>query len=343
MNPFNAETAHGYLLRHAPLKLAFDPARDFELWRKDVDTKLRELLGDTPPRVAPNVRIEFEKEHDDFIEKRFVFTAEEYDEGGQSIRSDVPCHLLLPKTGDGPFPVVITLQGHSSGMHISLGRTVYEGDDAMFTGDRDFCISAVKEGYAAIAMEQRAFGERKKDSEFASHGCHHPTMVSLLLGRTMIGERSWDVSRCIDAMEAFPELDLTRIGCMGNSGGGTITYFASCLDSRISAAMPSCYVCTFADSIGSLYHCADNYVPGIMNWFEMGDLVCLIAPRPIVVVAGKDDEIFPLPAVKKTFARISEIYAAAGAPENCRLVVGSEGHRFYAAQSWPVFRKLTNW
>ena len=342
MDPFAPETVHDYLLRRAPLPLEFDPTKDFSIWRKEVDWKLREILGIMPDKVAPNLRVEFEEEHEDFIERRFVFTAEEYGAGDESVRADVPCHLVLPKTGPGPFPVVITLQGHSTGMHISLARAKYEGDEKTIGGDRDFCISAVREGYAAVALEQRAFGERK-DVAHSGVGCNHATMAALLLGRTMIGERSWDVSRCIDAIAAFPEVDTSRIGLMGNSGGGTITWYASCLDERIGVAMPSCAVCTYADSIGYVHHCVDNYLPGIMRWMDMGDLAGLIAPRPLVIVAGKDDGIFPIDGVRRTFDKVCAIYVAAGAPEKCRLVVGQAGHRFYAAESWPVFREVSGW
>ena len=103
--------------------------------------------------------------------------------------------------------------------------------------------------------------------------------------------------------------------------------------------MPSCSVCTFRDSIGKILHCQDNYIPGILKYFEMGDLACLIAPRPLVVVAGREDKIFPISGVEKTFDVIRQIYSAAGAPDNCALVVGEGGHRFYAQQAWPVFRK----
>jgi hypothetical protein len=168
-------------------------------------------------------------------------------------------------------------------------------------------------------------------------------MVALLLGRTMIGERVWDVSRAIDVLGEFPEIDVGRTACMGNSGGGTITYFAACLDERISVAMPSCYVCTFRDSIGMIDHCEDNYLPGILQFFEMGDLACLIAPRPLVVVAGRKDLIFPIDGVEETFDTIQRIYAAASAPDRCKLVVGPEGHRFYADLAWPSFRELAGW
>lgn len=330
-------------MKDAPLALAFDPARGFSSWRRSVRRKLRQLLGVMPEPVPLDVRVEWQEEHDDertaFTERRFIFTSEAY--------ADVPCHLLLPRGGSGPFPTIICLQGHSTGMHISLGRAKYEGDEKSLRGDRDFGIQAVGQGYAALVMEQRCFGERRdarpESLRGLKHTCHHASMAAILLGRTMIGERVWDVSRAIDALAEFPEVDTKRVGCMGNSGGGTITWFAACLEPRISVAMPSCYVCTFRDSIGSIDHCPDNYIPGILRWFEMGDLACLIAPRPLVVVAGKEDDIFPIHAVLETFDKIKQIYAAAGAPENCALVVGEGGHRFYAAQAWPEFKRLARW
>ena len=320
-------------------RLAFDPQRDFPAWRQAVDAKLRELVGVLPDRVPPNLRQEYERENDLFRETRFVFSAEAY--------ADVPCHLLVPQAGDAPFPVVVCLQGHSTGMHISLGRPRYEGDEESIAGDRDFALQAVRQGCAALVIEQRCFGEREQDRlphvVHADSRCHHAAMTALLLGRTMIGERVWDVSRAIDVLGEFPEIDAGRIGCMGNSGGGTITYFAACLDERIGIAMPSCYVCTFRDSIGTIDHCGDNYIPGILQYFEMGDLAGLIAPRPLVVVAGRDDGIFPIGAVEETFETIRRIYRAAGAPDRCRLVIGEGGHRFYADLAWPVFRELSGW
>ena len=346
---FAPEECHAPLLQLAPKVLSFANAfesrfhSDFAAWRAAVETQLREVVGAMPTRGDLNLRVEWQREHREFHEIRFVFASEP--------NADVPCHLLWPKTGHAPYPIVICLQGHSTGMHISLGRPQSEADAKSIEGDRDFGIQAVREGYAALVIEQRCFGERRDARDVSkrhvNHGCHHASMVALLLGRTMIGERVWDVSRAIDALEQLQSekapLDASRIGCMGNSGGGTITYFAACLDSRISVAMPSCYLCTFADSIGSIDHCADNYLPGALKYFEMGDLSCLIAPRPLVVVAGRKDNIFPIDAVQSTFNLIQSIYEAAGAPNNCQLVIGEEGHRFYAQQSWPVFRELSGW
>ncbi len=336
---FAPETCHNPLLDHAPRVLAFSPEREFTAWQEAVGEKLRECVGVLPESATPNLRIEAREETDVYTSVRFVFTAE--------ANADVPCYLLTPKTGAGPYPVVICLQGHSTGMHISLGKPKYDGDEACIAGGRDFALQAVREGYAALVIEQRCFGERldqrSPDVRHVSGGCSHASMVALLLGRTMIGERVWDVSRALDLLGEFPDLDTARIGCMGNSGGGTITYYAACLDPRISVAMPSCYVCTFKDSAGRIDHCQDNYLPGLLRYCEMGDLAALIAPRPLVVVAGHDDPIFPLYGVLETYDTIEGIYRAAGVPDNCRLVVGNGGHRFYPEDAWPVFRAVAGW
>jgi dienelactone hydrolase len=334
------EACHQRAIAALTPSLGYSPARDFGEWKQAVAAQLRTAVGPAPETIPLNLRIEEVVDHGAYRETRLVFASE--------AGADVPCHLLTPTSGSAPFPVVICLQGHTTGMHISLGRPKSEADERMVAdGDRDFALQAVREGYAALAIEQRCFGERqdrRPDSvRHYPNGCQHASMVSLLLGRTMVGERAWDVSRAIDALTELPDIDPSRIGCMGNSGGGTITYFSACLDSRISIAMPSCYVCSLRQSIAAIDHCPDNYIPGLLQWFELGDLACLIAPRPLVVVAGRDDRIFPIAGVHEAFKRIEEVYQAAGAADCCSLVVGSGGHRFYAAQSWPVFRDLAGW
>ncbi len=249
--------------------------------------------------------------------------------------------LMLPKEQSGPLPLCATLQGHSKGAHISLGMPKYAGDEETISGgDRDFCIRAVKEGFAALAIEQRAFGQNGGTE--AGPQCMRPVLTALLLGRTVIGERVWDVMRILDAIEAhFSDLvTLKGSVLMGNSGGGTATYYTACLEDRFEGFMPSCAVCTYRDSIVAVHHCPCNYVPGIAKYFDMGDLAVMIAPKKLVVVCGKDDNIFPLHGVNETFGIIQKLYAGVDADDNCALIVGGAGHRFYADDAWPVMQKL---
>jgi dienelactone hydrolase len=205
-------------------------------------------------------------------------------------------------------------------------------------GDRDFALGCMARGIAALCIEQRSFGERREQEQkqVSTHGCHDAAMQALLIGKTLIGERVYDVERGIDYLAMRGDADMRRVGVMGNSGGGTVTIYAAALLSRLAFAMPSCSFCTFRDSIGSIYHCADNYVPGIMEMAEMADVLGLFAPRPVVVVAGREDDIFPIGGVKSACEHLCRIYAAVGAQEACHLVVGEGGHRFYAADAWPV-------
>jgi hypothetical protein len=69
---------------------------------------------------------------------------------------------------------------------------------------------------------------------------------------------------------------------------------------------------------------------------EMGDLCGLIAPKPLVIVSGREDGIFPLHAAESEFARVRDIYQAVGASDRCHHVIGEGGHRFYADDAWPV-------
>jgi adenine deaminase len=161
----------------------------------------------------------------------------------------------------------------------------------------------------------------------------------ILVGRTPIGDRVWDISRLIDwAVENLP-VDPGKIVVTGNSGGGTVTLFAAACDTRITVAVPSSYFCTFTGSIGSLHHCECNYIPGIMQLGEMSDVAGLIAPRPFCAVQGKLDTIFPIEESRKAFDQLKQVYKAAGVQDNCELYEGQEGHRYYKAGVWPFVRK----
>ena len=190
---------------------------------------------------------------------------------------------------------------------------------------------------AAVAIEPMGFGCRRDPINarrgLAQKACEPAAGGALLVGQTMIGWRVWDIMRTIDYIATRPELDAARVGCMGISGGGTATLFATALEPRIRAAMVSGYLNTFRDSIGSLAHCIDNYVPGILNWAEMHDVAGLIAPRPLFVESGEKDNIFPIDASVESFRQVREIYTVFGAADRVEqevfpggaLVLGEEG------------------
>lgn len=131
------------------------------------------------------------------------------------------------------------------------------------------------------------------------------------------------------------QCNATKIAITGNSGGGTISLFSAACDERIAVAMPSCAFCTIADPIGSIIHCACNYMPELLTVAEMADVAGLIALRPFLAITGLTDEIFPIAGVQSAFARLKAIYRVASADSRCALSIGNGGHRYYKQDAWP--------
>ena len=339
MKTINNDIIHEQLLNKKPL-LAYDEKNDYAEWKQKVKEKYIELLGlDSIQQNACTIHVEIEErvETDEYTRYRYVFESEK--------GCFVPCYLLIPRAQKQKFPVCICLQGHTTGFHISIGEKKYDQDDKSLETST-FALDAVKNGYAALAIEQRGMGERTtlREDRGASPtcGCMFTAMTALMLGRTLIGERVWDVSKAIDSLEYFKDkLDLNDITLLGTSGGGTATYYAACYDKRIKVAVPTCAICTYKDSIGDMWHCTCNYIPSIAKYFDMGELSALIAPRKLLVCNGEIDPIFPLSGTKEVYSVIEKIYEKEGVPENCQLkVYPNKPHYFDKEITFPALNKL---
>lgn len=171
------------------------------------------------------------------------------------------------------------------------------------------------------------------------NGCWQLASRSVQLGRPLLGQRVSDAMQLLDWALARKDIDRRKVVMTGNSGGGTMTLFTSAVDKRITASAPSCYFSTFAGSIMAMWHCPCNFVPGLQPVAEMSDIAGLFAPKPMLIIAGTKDTIFPIDAVREGFSNLKKIYAAAGAADNVELYEGPGGHRYYKARVWDFFRE----
>lgn len=341
---FSPQDVHSHLMETVKPSMGFTAAigrgrKTLANWQRKLRAEIKQRLGwgnmpQGKQRCRLNVRSLWKRDHKLGTIEKIVFTAEP--------KADVPAYVCLPKGVRPPYTWFICVQGHSTGMHNSIAVDLKTNTKHIKAeGDRDFGLTCMARGMAALCIEQRGFGERFLNyGDGASHSDSEAAMHALQLGRTLIGERVYDVDRGLDYLAARKDVRRSRIGVMGNSGGGTITTFSAAVLPRIKLAMPSCYFCTFKHSIMAMSHCGCNFVPGLLRVAEMADVLGTFAPRPVVVVTGKYDPIFPLHATKSEFRRLKRIYAAAGAPGNCKLVVGDGEHRFYAKQGWDAMGAL---
>lgn len=319
----------------APRKLRFRARTrsEAEDWQKALRAKLTELIGGFQASRQPLRAITLEtRTFPGYSREKIVFDSAP----GVSVLA----YLLLPEKARRPSPVMICVPGHGRGVDDIVGiddRGAERTDKAGY--QHDFAIQVAEAGMAALAIEPMGFGCRR-DAINARQGlarkaCDPVAGGALLLGQTLIGWRVRDIMRALDYIATRSELDQSRAGCMGISGGGTVTVFATALDQRIRVALVSGYLNTFRDSIGSLAHCTDNYVPGILNWGEMHDLAGLIAPRPLFVESGEKDNIFPIRASIESFNEVQKIYSVFGAADRVEQEVFPDEHLFWGRRGIP--------
>jgi dienelactone hydrolase len=313
---------------------------EFEAWQRDFRPYLWKLLGIN--RISarcsgdPQAQQVGVEELDDHVREEWKLETEP--------GFWVPFYLLRPKSQQGPLPLVITPHGHGKAAkktYAGIWETEEERE-SIEAGERDVALQAVREGYVAIAPDMRGFADLRRQAEIAkdaNNSCRTMQMHAYMFGRTLIGERVWDVMRLIDYAKTRPEIDTSRVAVTGNSGGGTVSLFAGACDERITVCVPSSYFCTFEHSIGSIRHCECNYVPGLMAVAEMYDVASLIAPRAFLAVAGRTDPIFPHEATEIAFKKVQEAYTVAGVSERCELYTGDGGHRYYKAGVWPFMHR----
>jgi dienelactone hydrolase len=317
-----------------PLKLTFRAAnvRQAEQWQNRLREKVTELIGGFPAKRSPlNAETLEVREFPTYRREKFIFESRP----GLFVLG----YLLAPQKG-APHRSMICLPGHGRGVDDIIGIDDKGQDRADKAGyQHDFALQVVEHGMAAVAIEQLAFGcrrdEKARARNLGNSSCQPAAGAALLLGETMAAWRVYDVMRTIDWIETRQELDAKRVGCMGISGGGTITTFASALEPRIRAALISGYLNTFHDSVFSLAHCIDNYVPGILEWCEMYDVAGLIAPRPLFVESGEKDDIFPVAASRASFERVKKVYAVFGKPELADQEVFDGEHSFFGKRGLP--------
>jgi len=327
------------LYEAAPRRMRFQARSkaDAEKWQKKLRVKLTELVGGFPEQRQPLRPSTLEtRTFPGYRREKVVFDTRP----GVSVIA----YILLPDKVKTPAATMICLPGHGRGVDDIVGIDDKGRDRTNKDGyQHDFAIQVAEAGMAAVAIEPMAFGCRRDPANakqgLSRNACQPTAGGALLVGQTMVAWRVWDVMRTLDFIATRPELDSSRVGCMGISGGGTITTFATALEPRIRVAMISGYLNTFRDSVGSISHCIDNYVPGILNWAEMYDVAGLIAPRPVFVESGERDDIFPIKASIESFQKVRGIYEVFGAADHAEQETFPAEHSFWGKRGIPFLAR----
>lgn len=334
MNPFELQSHLDLLYSKAPPRLAFRAQTLPELaeWQDELRGRLQQLLGLTPrapvPMVAEPVAV---VDRGSYVEEKISLAV------GEQVQA--PLYLLVPKL-ELPFKAILAFHGHDPGVQYILGNYPDEETAAINHKHHNNYAQALAEaGYLVCAVEQRGMGERltgQTGEDRFPRSCRHLAFAYMLQGRTLLGERCWDGMCAINYLQTRPDVQPGVLGCTGHSGGGTTTLFLAALDTRVTTAVVSGYFCSFQASILAMRHCECNYVPGILEAAEMGDLAALTAPRPLCLVNGRHDPIFSIRGAIEQFETVKQAYEVNGHAAACHLHIHNGEHAYHlpAALSW---------
>lgn len=167
---------------------------------------------------------------------------------------------------------------------------------------------------------------------------------STLLGRNTAWFEIWDGMAAIDYLQSRPEIDPQRIGCTGNSGGGTQTSYLMALDDRIVAAAPSCYLCGFPALLGTIgpQDAEQNIFGQIAFGMDHADYIMMRAPRPVLMCTATKD-FFDIDGAWRTYRAANRLYTRMGFAERVAILENDAEHNYNRLQREGVARWMSRW
>ena len=250
-------------------------------------------------------------------------------------------YMLMPKTINRKTVGVVALCGHGYGVRQILNISK-KGKKKHFryidNYQKNFAVELAKRGCVVIAPELFGFGEArlKKDlrKPFYISSCDELSHHLLPYGLTTASVRIAQALTCVKVLRENDFVDSDKISVMGISGGGLTALYTSVLDDKIHKTVVSGYINTFKDSILSLWHCPDNYIPDILGVGEIYDFASAIAPRELFIESGKKDKLFPIGASETAHKKISRVYEIADAGDKLHIDVFDGKHSVWGKNSF---------
>ncbi len=283
-------------------------AKAWEDRRPVLSTRVRRALGlDPEPERGPlKARGAGTLERDGHRIEKIVFESRP--------GMPVPANLYLPAGPSAPpppWPAVLCPVGH---WPLSKAQPVVQARAA----------GLARLGIAALAYDPVGQGERAVPGNE-----HSQAYLAALAGESNMTYMIWDSIRALDYLETRPDIDSRWIGITGCSGGGLNTLYAIAVDARLRAAVPVCYVSSFASFLKTgLGHCPCSHVPGMGRLTDMDEVASLFAPRPLLVVGGLKDPMFTESGTREAFAGIQKLYRFQGSADAARLFFDDCDHDY---------------
>lgn len=320
-----------------------DKYASFDQWKSETWPKVLGTLGDFPERVPANPIMIAEWEHDGLRKQRWIIDV------GRHISASFLINIPVDVSANEKRPTILCWHGHGY-----FGKEPVMGNDssaelrsAIDNHNYNYGHQMAKEGFVTFAIDWIGAGERNDNNKphfrSVSGGrdwCNLLYLHATMLGMTSISINATHGMAATDFACTLPNVDADRLGVMGLSGGGTMTTWTYLLDTRFKAAEIICYTDLWeVFGIRDINYCGMQVAPGLYKLVDLPDLQGLAAPRPLLFDIGAFDTCFHIDSSTASFARIKEIYEAAGAADKLELDLFAGEHGWGGNKSKEFFEK----
>lgn len=331
--PFDLRTmVTNHLVRKSCLALEQTAARreeafqngDWQAWRDRVREQVRAALGELPfgPSGGPlNTRAVSRQERNGYTVENVLFESLP----GMDVNASV--YLPDPAVFPPPWPAVVVSVGHST----KTGES-YQKPAQVFA----------RCGYVALLYDPPGMaGEKQAGNDHFNDGVR-----SYAVGVSSNRYFVIDGLRAIDYLVSRGDVDPgAGVAATGVSGGGVTTMFMTLLDERIKVAGPSCCATPKAvhPVLDAYPECPEVLAYNRFNTFDDIDLLAAAMPAAVLLMAGRDDEVFTETMTRGIADAVSAAFESAGMDERFDLFMDTSGHAYTPGMALEFVRWMDRW
>ncbi len=280
--------------------------------KETVRAKLLELIGGLPDYHGPlNPRVTGSLKTESYTIEKIIF---------ESLPGFYVTANLYRPNQPGRYPAVLLPLGHWQ-----------QGKPAM----QRIAANLALKGFVAMAYDPIGQGEREQVHDrriggtlagWSTNEHIQAGAQNLLINQSVARYFIWDAKRSLDYLLSRPEVDSSKVGCTGCSGGGTLTTYISALDPRVKVAAPACYINSFRLLFTGATPDNEMSLPRFLAaGLDMADFVELSAPNPWLILSTEKD-FFPPEGARIVYEEARHWYGLYGAEDKVRLFVGPGPH-----------------
>lgn len=299
--------------------------------KRVVRQKLLEDLGGLPDYDGPlHARVTGELHNDAFTIEKVIF---------ESLPGFYVTGNIYRPNRPGRYPAVLMQAGHTQ-----------EGKPE---NQRMAANLAIK-GFVVLCFDPLGQGERvqtyspQMDAPLAGWSVpEHIQMAAQteLLGQALARYFILDAKRAVDYLSSRPDVDASRIGAAGCSGGGALTTFAGGLDPRLKVVIPACYPSSFRLLFSTFGPDAEMVFPHLLaSGLDTADFVELSAPTPWLIQATEHDQYhFSEEGVRQVYEEARQWYGLYGAQDKVGFLVGPGWHGMPLVSREGLYEWMIRW